>query len=95
MVLKFTGTVADRYARLDSSGKRCDGNSRRCVHAAVEAYTLAPAVEWEPVPDAEPVTKQSCAKHRQQFADNSMYRVLETRQLPGRPAGAAHPHTIY
>lgn len=93
--LKWRGTVEDRLARLDESKRRCDGNNRRCFHAATTVYTLAPAKESAPIEGSEQVTKQSCSKHARQFVDNPNYVVVEVRQLPGRPAGKAHPHTIY
>lgn len=95
MPLQFEGTVEQRLARLDQAGKRCDGNGRRCVHGAVEAYTLIPAKEWVPIPDAESINKQSCTRHRPQFINNPGFVVADTRKLPGRPPGAAHPYTRY
>lgn len=85
MPINWIGTTEERYARLDRAERRCDGNNRRCVHGAVERYTLAPAKDWEAIPDAEQVTKLSCSRHRQQFINNPNYVVLNKFRFP--PAG--------
>lgn len=78
----WTGTVEDRWARLEKFGRRCDGNDRRCVHGAIETYTLAPSRDWVPIPGAEPVTKMACTRHRMQFCNNSNYTVLSVERSP-------------
>jgi hypothetical protein len=87
MPTRWTGSVEDRLARLDHAHRRCDGNNRRCVHSANEVYQLLPAKNGQPLPDAKPITKQACSRHRPQFLDSQNYcQVGETERLPERPA---------
>ncbi len=92
---RWTGTVEDRYSRLEQAGKRCDGNSRRCTHSATERYTLQPAREFEPIPDEETVIRQSCSRHRQQFVNNESFVVVGTKVLTSRFPNKPHPHTQF
>jgi hypothetical protein len=98
MQLRWNGTVEERYHRLELDGKRCDANSRRCTHPAIEIYTLLPAKEWEPIPGAAPIQKQACSRHRQQFINNPNYKVTHTsfeRPNPKPetgPIGGSGPH---
>lgn len=86
MPTRWTGTIEDRLARLDLAKRRCDGNNRRCVHSANEVYQLLPAKNGQSIPDAEPVTKQACSRHRPQFLDSPNYcQVGLTERLPERP----------
>lgn len=95
MPTKWTGTVEERYARLDQAQRRCDGNSRHCTHSATTRYTLAPAKDGHPIPGEQQVTRLSCSRHIPQFTNSARYVVVETSRLAVRPAGKAHPHTIY
>lgn len=93
--IRWNGTVEERYHRLELDGRRCDANSRRCVHPAVETYTLLPAKEWEPIPGAQPVIKKACSRHRLQFLGNSSYKLIEVdreRPHPGRDTGPIGGH---
>lgn len=88
MPTQWSGTIEERLARLEQSGRRCDGNSRHCTRAAVEVYDLLPADGFgHPVPDAEKVSKKSCSYHRLQFLENGMWRVVGNRQLALKPSG--------
>lgn len=82
MPTHYTGTFEDRLARLDKTGRRCDGNNRNCIHGAIEEHALRPAKNGEPIPDAEMVKKQSCSRHRQQFVNNVVWVVVSSRRFP-------------
>lgn len=82
MPTHWTGTTEQRYARLERDDRRCDGNNRRCPRGAVERYTLAPAQDWTAIPDASPVEKLSCSRHRQQFINNPTYVVIKMDRFP-------------
>ncbi len=92
---KWVGSTEDRYARLELAGKRCDGNSRQCVHSATEAFRLMPAKLGVAIPGAKSVEKQSCSRHRRQFDDNEGYVVIGRRQLSSRSRNKPHPNTIF
>lgn len=79
---RWTGTVEERLANLEKSGRRCDGNNRHCTRGAVEKYKLARCDgHGTVVDDVEPVWKKSCGYHRAQFLANGMWKVLANVQL--------------
>jgi hypothetical protein len=80
----WIGTTEDRYAALDRAKRRCDGNNHRCVHSATISYDLLPANDFIVIPDGEPVRKQSCSRHVQQFINNQKWAVMGSRRLAGR-----------
>ncbi len=92
---KWVGTTEERWERLELAGKRCDGNSRQCVHSATEAFVLSPAKGGEPIPGATQVRKQSCSRHRRQFDENELYVVLDRRALSARSRNKPHPNTFF
>lgn len=81
MPTRIAQTMQDRIERLDRIDRRCDGNNRRCVLRAVEQYTLLPADDFIIVPGAEPITRQSCSRHRQQFVNNANFAVDDITRL--------------
>lgn len=91
MQLRWNGTAEERYHRLELDGRRCDANSRRCVHPAVVIFTLLPAKDWEPIEGAEAVTKQSCARHRMQFNRNANYKVIAVNTNRPNPRPGTGP----
>lgn len=70
-----------RMAFFDSIGRRCDGNSRNCWRnrATWEFDVIAVNANGDPVSDQRIV--RSCAKHRIQWTDSSMYRIVAERRL--------------
>src|SRR4051794_27163703 len=93
----WTGTIEERIARLERSNRRCDGNSRRCAHAATTQYELLPAAgKFNALPDGEAVVRRACSRHKQQFANSGSYLVRATKRLDNeRPPDKPHPNTIY
>lgn len=82
----WTGTTEQRYAALDRAGRRCDGNNHRCVHSATISYDLLPANDFIVIPGGEPVRKQSCSRHVQQFINSYRWAVMGSRRLGSRKA---------
>lgn len=81
-----TTTPDQRLRQLDERGQRCYGNSQRCQQTAVVALHL---IEADPAtgiakPDAEPVLRRSCSKHRRALADSSSWQVLDAQPIPSR-----------
>lgn len=78
----WKGSVEERLALMERSGRRCDGNSRHCTRSAVNKYTLLPADgKFNALPDAEPVVKKSCGYHRDQFISNGLWVVVADREM--------------
>jgi len=96
MPTNWIGTVSERYARLDFRHRRCDGNNRQCVKAASASFDLRPATDGVAIADAEPVRRQSCSRHVQQFVNSANFVVMGQRRLSNeRPAGKPHAFTVY
>lgn len=89
----WTGTQEDRLKRLDSSGRRCDGNTRNCPRPAVEEYDLWEADGFgKKVPDSNLVTKKSCSYHRKQFIETGRYVVAANREIAKKDPAAGRRH---
>lgn len=89
MPTQWTGTVTERYARLEKENRRCDGNNRRCTNGAIEEYALLPAHDWEPIPGAEMINKRACSRHARQFTNYHEYVVVMRRRFPKMHNGHA------
>lgn len=82
MPTKWTGTAAERIARLRKAGRDCDANSGHCTRAAVEVYDVFRADgNFNRLPDAEREQKKCCSYHRLQFLENGQWVVVANRQL--------------
>lgn len=86
MPTRFPGSVEDRLTFLDSIGRRCDANNRRCVNKAVERMLVNRFVDGVIPADAEPQAQQCCGRHRGAFLFTEKWQVVERIQLqtPGR-----------
>lgn len=72
-----------RFAYLDTIGRRCDADSRRCITAATVAFQVLRVDPATKQPIREPVTVQSCTRHRRVFEHSpDQYRVLSATQFP-------------
>lgn len=87
---RYQGTLEQRFANFDRRGIRCDANNRNCVNPAIIEYTLLRADgTGNPLPDALPETKRSCARHRLVYAQSGSFKVLDERDLPRAPRSQA------
>lgn len=82
MPLHFSGTIEQRYAKLDEAGRRCDANGRRCPGTAVERFELLPTDGFGHIkPNAVPVIRQSCSRHRLQFCQGGTWHLVSRHAL--------------
>lgn len=73
-----------RYAKMDREGRRCDGNNRRCTQRAVEQHLVRRRDPDNGRVTGEPATKQTCARHRQQFVNSALWLHITTSRMGGR-----------
>lgn len=79
---KWDGTIEDRLAKLENSGRRCDAQDRHCTRSAVNEYTVIRCDgDFNPLPDAGPEKKKCCSWHRKVFTDNGLWKVVGDREL--------------
>ncbi len=82
MPRRYDGPVEVWWAKLESSGRRCDGNRRTCTRPAVNEYTVIRThQDGNVVEGAERENKRACALHRREFVDSVFWRVMADREV--------------
>jgi hypothetical protein len=78
--------IANRYARLDRIGRRCEGNNRTCwANAATKSITVRRMDPGSGQPIGNSYTVLSCSRHMKLWERRpEVYRWLDTEQLPPR-----------
>lgn len=82
----FTGSPADRMRRLDQAGRRCIGNNRYCVNAAVDEFDVVPVVDGQAQLAAPVQTRKTCGRHRLNVLTDKSVHIVEHRKYVYRNA---------
>lgn len=81
------GTIADRFEKLDRTGRRCAGSDMRCERTAAFILTVV-AIDPDTDEDrGEPEDRKVCPRHRKFYGDDigdisNGYRVVRAEPLP-------------
>lgn len=81
----WTGTAAQRRARLERHGHACIGNQNRCTRTAVTEYAIVDSDDGVTRrPGAVPRSVLSCSTHRKMIVDTRRWIVVGERELERR-----------
>lgn len=77
---KAAGTRANRYAKLEQIGKRCDADSH-CTRTAQVEMTMIPLNPDTGEPTGDQQDKKVCTRHRIKYEAGSQWKIVQIRDL--------------
>lgn len=92
------GTLADRFEKLDRTGRRCVGSDMRCERNAAFILTVVEVDPQTGQERGEPEDRRVCPRHRKFYGEigepHNGFRVIRQEPLPpvGRYDGLRRQH---